>query len=169
MARRQNRFTIYDAMEAQGVFDSNPANQFSKDSNGLGLYKGPIEYPKMLYHPTGEERVVKAAEAIATPFGPKMVGEEKRMISQTVNSKEEEDELRKQGWHARPIDALKARAKVTGEAVPQTPADPRDSEMEKLRKMVEDLQIKNVEMEHQLATASGKTTSPVGTVKTTSK
>src|SRR5574340_1262403 len=48
MARPSRRFSIYDAMEARGDFESNPANIDSRDSQGRSMYK-KAEYPRMLY------------------------------------------------------------------------------------------------------------------------
>lgn len=166
---RQNRFTIYDAMEAKGVFDSNPANQFAKDSTGLPIYKGPVEYPKMLYHPKGEERVSKPAEAISTPFGPKMVGEERRLIFRTVENEEEEKELLKAGWHRHPKDAVRARAKAQGVELPAEPMTPQESEMEKMRKMIEDLQLQNNNLELALQEQNKKSGASGPTATTVKK
>ena len=82
---RANRFTIYDALEKSGYFDKNPANTFARDATtGATLFKGPVEYPKMMYHPLGETRVIVAAEVITTPLGAKEVGEQREMLYQIV-------------------------------------------------------------------------------------
>lgn len=106
---QKTRFTIYDAMEQDGVFDRNPANPNSRDNDGNALYTGPVEYPKMLYHPEGEERVIVPAEIIVTPLGPKEVNEQKELIHKTVGSAEEEAELVTEGWHDHPAKAVRAR------------------------------------------------------------
>lgn len=110
---QKNRFTIYDAMENSGVFASNAANAGSRDNDGNALYIGPVEYPKMLYHPEGEERVVVPAEIIMTPLGAKEVNEQKELINKTVNSVEEEAVLVAEGWLDHPAKAVKVRVMAT--------------------------------------------------------
>jgi hypothetical protein len=118
MARKPNRFTVFDMMEQRGVFEANPANQDSRDpETGESLYKGPVEYPKMMYHPTGETRVSVPAEAMVTPFGPKLVGEQRELVHQVVQNAEEEAALREAGWHSSPS---RASAIAKGEPVPES-------------------------------------------------
>jgi len=99
---RAHRFTVFDVMEAQGVFDANPANPSSPD------YQGPIQYPKMFYHPQGETRITQRAEVIATPLGPERVGEMKELIHRVAHDADEEAALREAGWHDHPALAIKA-------------------------------------------------------------
>ncbi len=106
---QKTRFTIYDAMENSGVFASNPANPGSRDNDGNALYVGPVEYPKMLYHPEGEERVTTPAEIVMTPLGARELNEQRELIHKTVNSVEEEAELLASGWHDHPAKAVKVR------------------------------------------------------------
>src|SRR5271165_2895555 len=108
-ARRQHQFTIYDAMEARGDFDKNPANAGAYDrTSGDMLYQGPVQYPKMLYHPDGETRITKPAEEIVTPFGPKRVGEQREIIWRIVKDPAEEAEWKAKGWHSQPRGAVVA-------------------------------------------------------------
>lgn len=106
MAQRR-RFTIYDVMEARGVFDSNPANVQARDPDGLSLYVKQ-EYPKMMYEPEGKERISVPAEVINTPYGPQRVGEQRQIICQEVKNSAEEEKLRKLGWHDHPAKAIAA-------------------------------------------------------------
>lgn len=106
---RQHRFTVYDVMEAQGVFDENPANSTSPD------YRGPLEYPKILYHPEGKTRVTQRAEIISTPLGAERVGEIRQLINRIAHDAAEEAELRAKGWHLHPSSAIVAGG---GEAPP---------------------------------------------------
>jgi hypothetical protein len=99
---RKTRFTIYDVMESQGVFENNPANACSP------MYKGPQEYPKMFYHPEGRERITQRAEIISTPMGPERVGEIRELISRGAADADEEAALRELGWHDHPAKAIKA-------------------------------------------------------------
>jgi len=101
-----HRFSIYDAMEAQGVFDANPANSFARDPvTGQSLYTGPQEYPKMLYHPTGDEMQVTPGEEISGPYGPKTLNVHFEMIHRIVGSKDKEDEWLAKGWRTHPTRA----------------------------------------------------------------
>lgn len=160
MAPRNNRHTIFDKLEYDGVFDRNPANINSRDQDGRSMYKGPQEFPKMLYHPKGEERITKPGEAVMTHFGPKMVGEEKQLISRIVETKEEEIALLKEGWHSRPRDAIKARAEITGEEVAYVPESVQETELDILRKKLEAAEVRNAELE-LAAAAGGKVLPPV--------
>ena len=101
MAKANRRFTIYDVMDAKGVFDGNIANLTSP-----GYVKQ--EYPKMLYHPQGATRISVSAEIITTPLGPKSVGEQRELIHRIVNSAEEEVSALKDGWHLTPGEAMTA-------------------------------------------------------------
>jgi|ERR1700722_10494128 len=103
MPRAANRFSIYDVMEAKGVFANNPANADSPE------YKAPIKYPMMFYHPEGERRVMVPPEQVLTPFGPKEYGEQLELISRVVSNPAEERALRAEGWHDHP-----AKAEVAG-------------------------------------------------------
>lgn len=124
---KTTRFTIYDVLDSKGVFESNPANAGSRNHEGLALYAGPVEFPKMMYHPEGKERVVVPAELLMTPIGPKEVGEQRELISQVVNSPAEEKTLADQGWHRHPAAAMAA----AGKAAPATGADHQIAELER--------------------------------------
>lgn len=119
MPRNNHRYTVYDMMEERGDFDTNPANINSRGEDGLPIYK-KAEFPKMLYHPKGETVVTKPAEAVATPFGPKLVGEERRLVSKVVKDEEEFAAAKAEGWHERPGHAM---AVAEGKPVPETPED----------------------------------------------
>jgi hypothetical protein len=120
MARRDKRFTVYDAMEAAGKFDENKANASSPD------FEGPVAYPKMFYHPAGETRVTVPAEIIMTPIGPKSVGEQKEIIWEIANNKAQADALRAAGWHDHPGKAIAA----AGGKAPAISAEQRIQELE---------------------------------------
>ena len=114
-------------MEAKGVFAANPANPGSRTEEGASLYAGPVEFPKMFYHPEGLERVVRPAEIIATPLVPKEVGEKKEIITAVANNAEEEVRLRDEGWHDHPSKALAA----AGKPVPAIGSEQRIQELER--------------------------------------
>lgn len=105
---RENIHTVFDRMAAKGVFRANPANQDSVDANGQSAYQGPVQFPKMVYHPKGASRITVQAEMVATPFGPTMNNQQKEIINKLVNSKVELDEALKAGWHQHPSDAIAA-------------------------------------------------------------
>jgi len=137
-----DRFTVYDAMEAAGVFSTNPANANAVDKNGRTLYKGPVKFPMMLYHPKGEERIsvhgVTDANAIRLPGQPaEKFGEQWEIISKEVNSEEELSEALAEGWHKFPAFAIKAANEtwrkergLTALPVPAISAQSRISELE---------------------------------------
>lgn len=108
---RHSRYTVYDVLDAKGVFDDNPANSSSP------RYAGPVEYPKMYYHPTGKLRVVQKAEILQTPYGPTKVGEQWELIARTVENEAEEERARAAGWHDHPAKAIEAGGR---EAPPMT-------------------------------------------------
>ena len=102
MAGRHSRYTVYDVLDAKGVFDENPANSSSS------RYAGPVEYPKMFYHPRGQQKVVQKAEILQTPFGPVKVGEQWELIARLVRDPDEEKKARAAGWHDHPAKAIEA-------------------------------------------------------------
>lgn len=121
MARgRTARFTIYDVLERKGVFDANTANTSSPQ------YKKRL-YPKLMYHPKGEERITKAAEMVPTIMGPKFCSEQREIINRTVTSEAEEAVARAEGWHDHPAKALKA----AGKTVPAVGASDRTADLER--------------------------------------
>jgi hypothetical protein len=141
---RANRFTIYDMMEQKGKFASNPANPGATDSEGLPLYKGPVAYPKMFYHPQGAERVLNPGELVSTLEGPKLRGRQTEIEWRIVGNAEDEAALRAAGWHDNPRDAMIAAGK---EPPPESPMD----EITRLRKQVEQLSAEKAALEKELA------------------
>jgi len=127
---RKTRFTIYDVMEGQGVFDENPNNSYSSD------YKGPQRYPMMFYHPEGKERVIQRAEIIATPMGPERVGLLMEIINRVANDADEEAALRELGWHDHPAKAMQP----AGKDMPQVTALNRETDLEaQIKRLTEEL------------------------------
>lgn len=141
MPGRDNRFTIYDALEKAGFFDKNPANSYARDqTTGANLYKGPVEFPKMLYHPEGDRRVVVQAELVSTPFGPKALGEQSELIWQIAENEEQERALLAEGWKDHPAKSIRVRIEkliASGElttaalkTIPQMGSDQRIKDLE---------------------------------------
>jgi len=126
VTNRHRRFTIYDMMEAKGVFEANPANPDSRGEDGQALYTGPVPYPKMFYSPTGEERVTTPAEIIVTPLGPKAVGEQRELVHTLANNAQEEADLRAAGWWDHPAKSIAA----AGRKAPSMGSDSRIADLE---------------------------------------
>lgn len=142
--RRNKRFTIYDMMEERGVFEANPANADSRGQDGLPLYKGPVEFPRMVYHPTGEQRISVPAEIIMTPMGPRKVGEQKQLIDKVVSNQIELDEALANGWHKTPAAAVAIRngetpVKTQSETIEDLEARIRELQLEKSTREAEEL------------------------------
>ena len=115
-------------MEAKGVFAANTANIGSVDPNtGISTYNPP-QYPKMLYHPMGETRVVVPPEVVMTPWGqPQERNGQSEIIHQLVNSPAEEAALLAQGWHLHPADAIAA----SGRTPPPKGLDAQHADLQK--------------------------------------
>lgn len=124
---RGKRFTIFDALEEAGWFDVNPANSYARNNTtGESLFRGPIEYPKMLYSPLGEEEILREGE----PEINKITGRweqrsvVKNIVHKLVHSRSEEQEAEAEGWHTHPALAIRARVM---DYIEQTPAlDPKE-------------------------------------------
>lgn len=99
---KKSRYTIYDMMEDKGIFDENTANSASPK------YTGPVEFPRMMYHPEGKYKIMVPGEVISTPLGPKMVGQQTELISKTVENIGEQRALVAAGWHFTPAEAITA-------------------------------------------------------------
>ena len=141
MARGLQRFTIYDVMDHKGVFDTNPANPQSVNQDGESIYSGPVEFPKMLYHPEGLTRITVPAEMIVTPMGPKLVGEQREIIHRVVNSRVEEESLLAQGWHQHPARAISAAGGTAPEMSPSQTIDSLQAQIERLQALVSASQL----------------------------
>jgi hypothetical protein len=130
-----NRFTVYDVMESKGAFKKNSANLSSQDDAGQSMYNGPVQYPRMLYHPEGKERIIQEGEMITTPMGPKVIMQQRELIWKIVENATEEDKFRSEGWHLHPAEAIRA----SGKTAPETGAD----------QVIQDLRRKIAELEAQ--------------------
>lgn len=173
---RKTRFTIYDALEAAGFFDSNPANTFARDKDGGNLFKGPIEYPKMLYHPQGEEQITVPAEMITTPMGAKFVGEQRKLISKIVESAEADEVAQAEGWHDHPAKAIRARiqlkiaaGELTDAALKSIPIISSDNKVKDLEAEITKLQAALGKQQEAAAKAEAKTAAPAKTFSNVSK
>lgn len=165
MARsaRSRRFTVYDAMEARGAFDSNPANVDSRDDSGASLYKGPVEYPKMFYHPKGEVEVIKPGYQEKTALGIVEVAAQYGIKYLLANNEKDEEKLRRAGWHDHPAKAmeaagLKAPAISAGDTI-----NSLKLQIEKLNKQLEEerkLKARETDIDRALKEAEEKKEEP---------
>lgn len=128
---KKRRFTIFDKMDDDGVFDSNSANPSS------GPLYAKEEYPKMLYHPEGARTITKAAEIILTPYGPQRVNEQSELIHRIVNNEAEEQLALDEGWHDLPSKAMLAGAEHAAEV---GTTDPKDQQILEMAAMIARLQ-----------------------------
>lgn len=143
------RFTVYDVLESRGAFRKNPANLGSQDDSGQALYSGPVQYPKMVYHPKGEERIIQEGEVITTPLGPKLIMQQKELIWRIVENPAEEAEALKEGWHLHPAEAMQA----AGKEAPETGAD---RVIENLKKRIAELEAQRQSLEKTVPKSIGR-------------
>lgn len=144
---RENIHTVYDRMAAKGMFSANPANEGSRDPNtGESLYKGPIQFPKMLYHPEGKKRVTSPSVTVPGPAGPVVVPAQHEIINKIVNNKAELKEALDAGWHEHPADAFWAGLSEDERELVERPAKSATSR-------INTLEQKLAEMEKELANA----------------
>jgi hypothetical protein len=139
----RNRFTLFDMMDAKGVFSSNPANPDSVDPiEGTSLYTGPVEFPKMFYHPEAERRVLNPGEALRDGQGNPVLdrngdqiirGLQTEIIWQIASNASEAEKLRAAGWHDHPAKALAAAGQEAPAISSQQRIDEMEREMEKMR------------------------------------
>ncbi len=169
MPLNPHRFTIYDMMEAKGLFASNPANAMAREPHtGQSLYKGPVAYPKMFYHPEGKTKITIRAEVVNTPYGPTSNSEQRELISRIANNKAEADGLKKLGWHEHPADAIAAgftpEQLAAGATAPAKGAENRIStlEAEKSEMEKELAELRAMKAKGQLAGASAAGPSGAG-------
>lgn len=148
MARRSNIHTVFHAMEEKGIFERNIANVDARDQvTGESLYKGPVKYPMMLYHPSGAEKIIVPAEIIVTPMGPQRVGEQRQLVYKIVATAEEEGALRALGWHTSPANAVRARLKIQGKDLGLAPPKGSDEVIADLNAQIAELQAEKADRE----------------------
>ena len=148
------RYSVYDHMERKGVFRVNPANVDSRDSEGKTLYKGPQPYPKMFYHPEGEEKTL-VPEHVEIDRGREMVIPAKyELIAEIAESPEAERTLRAAGWYDHPSKAIEAankRLKAEGKKLKAVPLRGLDQVAQGLQGEVDAQAAELVELRAQLA------------------
>ena len=104
--RAVQRHTIFDIMEAKGVFRSNPANAGSVAADGTQLYKGPVPFPRMVY--AAEEEIIVPGVWEDTKQGVKLLNEQRAIKSKVVENQGEFEAALVAGWYDHPAKALGA-------------------------------------------------------------
>ena len=151
MAPRGKRYSIYDFWEENGLFRANPANIDAIDINGQSAYKGPVEFPKMFYHPEGDEDIIVPASVEQTPWGPQKMNEQRAIKTKLAQNEDEEKALRAAGWHDHPAKAIAAwnalRAPAEAKPVPVINSaekiDAQAAQIEKLQRELEEMRRVN--------------------------
>ena len=158
---RNARFSIYDKMELQGAFADNVANVGARDKEGRPIYAGPVNYPKMYYHPLAEERVTAPGIPQHTAFGAIMTNVHKEIIDRVVNSEAEEAEAIEEGWHDHPAKAI-AAAIAAGVRKGVAPPISSGARIESLEKEIERLTRELAASKTASPKAEAKSKSPLG-------
>ena len=144
MARRgaAKIFTIYHVLDAKGVFDSNPANAQAVNEDGISIYKGPVPFPKMVYHPKGERVLVVHGTAMVSRDGEPLRdkdGEIRRtgdvwgIVNKIVQSEEEYRIAQAEGWHDSEAQAMRVNTTLARQAPPKTLVEQQAEEIARLR------------------------------------
>jgi hypothetical protein len=116
-------------MEDRGVFEDNTANASAVSHDGLSTYAGPVEYPKMLYHPKGEVYCITQGIMVTDrdnrPFldengKPRYAGAVWGIKNVIVESAVQEAEYTSKGWHFTEAQALRANPETLTKAPPKT-------------------------------------------------
>src|SRR5215469_1636717 len=127
----------YHAMEHAGVFARNPANVNAQDPDTkVPLYKGPVKYPKMLYHPKGEEKVIQP-KIVNGKTGEVETPELREIKNVIVYTFEEEERYREEGWLDHPAKALQAAGKPVPPVSPANTIDSLKDEIARLQALLE--------------------------------
>lgn len=145
--RTQKVYSVYHHMEEKGVFETNTANAGAVNTDGLSIYQGPVEYPKMLYHPTGEmERIYAGIQVMDREGNPvkdengqlKYAGSQHAIKTVIVHSADEEAEWIGRGWHT-----SEAAARRTNPVLAKTAPGP--TPMEEAKSRIKELEAKLAE------------------------
>ena len=146
MARKATVYSVYHRMDEKGIFETNPANADAKDINGLSLYKGPVEFPKMLYHPEGKLRVVNEGIVQTDPRTNMPLRDEHNNVIRTgrveevinvlIETAEQEADFLAQGWHRTPAEALRKASHPGFKAPEKTALELAMEEIAQLKALV---------------------------------
>lgn len=144
MARKpgSNIFTIYHVMDKRGDFDSNPANAQAVNVDGVSIYKGPVEYPKMVFHPKGEREimsmgtvVVEEGKIVRDPATgqPQRTGDIWGTKNKIAADETQYQEFKALGWHDTEAEALRMNPSSPVKAPPKTLIEQQAEELATLR------------------------------------
>jgi hypothetical protein len=154
MARnRMNKvYSIYHSMEDRGLFETNKANAQAVSNDGLSIYEGPVQYPRMLYHPKGELHCISQGILVTDRDSrpvfdergqPKYAGAVWGVKNIIVESEEQEAEMVKEGWHYTEAQALRANPETHLKAPPKTNAELQQERIAELEKKLAEAEAKN--------------------------
>jgi hypothetical protein len=145
-------YSVYHAMEDRGVFDSNKANVHAVNNDGVSIYEGPVPYPRMLYHPKGEQFVISQG-IMVTDRDSRPVVDENGKIKYAgtttgtkwiqVDNEEQEAEMLGQGWHRTEAQALRSNPELTHKAPKKSQAELDAEEIASLKKRLAESEEKN--------------------------
>lgn len=154
MPQPKRRHSIYDVMEERGVFLVNPANLDSIDLNTRNSIYVKAEYPKLLYHPQGLERVIVASQMEMTAFGPQKTGEQREIIWEEVNDLASEKRLLALGWHNHPAKAMAAAGKTPPPMSSASQVEVLEDKMDDLQRQLDESRQHNAELAALQATGA---------------
>jgi hypothetical protein len=151
---RMNKvYSIYHSMEDRGLFEMNKANTQAVSNDGLSIYEGPVQYPKMLYHPKGELHCISQGILVTDRDSrpvfdergqPKYAGAVWGVKNVIVESEAQEEEMIALGWHYTEAQALRANPETHLKAPPKTRHELQDEEIAELRRQLEEMKGKVV-------------------------
>jgi hypothetical protein len=151
---RMNKvYSIYHSMEDRGLFETNKANVQAVSNDGLSIYEGPVQYPKMLYHPKGELHCIsqgilvtdRDSRPVFDETGkPKYAGAVWGVKNVIVESEAQEEEMVALGWHYTEAQALRANPETHLKAPPKTTHELQSEEIAALKKQIEEMKGKVV-------------------------
>jgi hypothetical protein len=136
-------YSVYHAMEDKGFFDVNKANASAVNNDGVSIYDGPVQYPKMLYHPKGELACITQGIMVTDRDNrpvydeagkPKFAGAVWGVKYMIVDSEAQEAELVGQGWHFTEAQALRANPETAHKAPPKSQAELQKERIAELEK-----------------------------------
>lgn len=137
---REHIHTVYDRLAAKGEFSKNPANDGARDPlSGETLYKGPVPYPKMMYHPEGKRRQTSPSVTVPGPAGPTVIPAQSELITKVVNNKVEFEEAKLAGWHDHPSDSYWASLTEEERMYVERPAKSAQTRINTLEQQLEDM------------------------------
>jgi hypothetical protein len=141
--RMSSVYSVYHALEDKGLFETNKANAQAVNNDGLSIYDGPVEYPKMLYHPKGEMYCITQGIMVTDRDNrpvydeagkPKYAGAIWGVKNITVDTETQEAELVSEGWHFTEAQALRANPDTSHKAPPKSQAELQKERIAELEK-----------------------------------